>query len=149
MELEYQRQPDGRDGETLIHECCSDLAVSETRAIEILSWAEEKFTVPVHSVSSPAQYIVSMEKFARCMMSFRNAWLGNRLLLYSLNSPAMDDVLNHQSPSDFCRQAGCTRQNGNILLKQIQTELGLPARNGQRTVESRQKMSQKRKAQLK
>jgi hypothetical protein len=137
----------GRDSETLIHKCCSDLAVSESRAIEILEWTEENCEARVNQ-SGPAKYLVSIEMFARVMVSYKNAWLGNRLLLYALNNSALDDVLNHQYPAEFAREAGCTKANAIKLLQEIQKDLVLPPRQSQRTVEAKQKMSDSRKAQM-
>lgn len=138
-----------QSGEILLHKCCADLGVSEKRALEILEWAQENSTQSRPTNGNGFHQAVGIEKFARLMVEFENSWLGNRLLLYALNSSALDDVLGHKMPSEFAREQDCTRANATKLLKYIQKSLGLPPRKGQRTDATRQKQSEVRKSQLK
>jgi hypothetical protein len=138
--------PNGRDSETLIQKCCTDLAVRESVAIEILEWAEENFTVSIAHVNPVIKQSIALEKLARWLVSFKNPWLGIRVLLFAIDTRSLDDVLNHGYPSQWARQAGCTKQNVNKLLSEIQEDLNLEPRKDQRTAESKQKMSIKRQA---
>ena len=136
-----------QEGETLLHKCCADLGVSEPTAVEIVEWAQEN--VSSAKAVNGTHSAVGIEKFARLMVEFDNCWLGNRLLLYALNSSALDDVLGHKIPADFAREQDCTRANAIKLLKHIQRSLGLPVRKGQRGESTREKQSKTRKSQLK
>jgi hypothetical protein len=82
-------------------------------------------------------------------MGFKNPWLGIRMLLYALNSSALDDVLGHRCPAEIAREVGLTKYDATKLLTEIQGALNLKPRHGQRDEESRNRMSSKRKSQLK
>ena len=143
----------GRDGEALLHQCCAELGVNFATALQIVAWADENLPARKmeggHGGFSDLEHSVSIEKFARLMVGFENAWLGNRLLLYALNNPALDDVIRHGFPASFARKAGCTRANAIKLLGTIQKELGLPLRSGQKSPAAREKMRVQRNHQLK
>ena len=133
--------------ESWVQECARETGTSEGTVIDVLSWHEEHF--PPEAQQTGIQHNIGIERFARVMMSYKKAWLGNRLLLWALDNRVIDDVLGHGYPSSFARQCDCTRANAIKLLKTIQSKLDLPLRKGQRKESSRQKMSNKRKTQLK
>lgn len=145
--------PEGRDGEALLHQCCSDLGVNFATAVQIVAWADENLSAREREGGGGGfhawQHSLSLEKLARLMVGFENARLGNRLLLFALNHPALDDVIAHGYPASFARQFGCTRANAIKLLGYIQSELGLPIRPGQKSPHAREKMRTQRNQQLK
>lgn len=138
-----------QSGETLLQKCCSDLAVNESRAMEIIEWAQENTANKKAISAGMIHHAVGFEKMARVMVQFENSWLGIRLLFYALDNPAIDDVLGHKIPAEFAREQDCTRANATKLLKRIQDALGLPPRKGQRTESTRTLQREVRKSQLK
>lgn len=115
-------------------------------------WAEQLFGGAGRTSHGSAsgfngsQASVGMEKFARLLVESANPKLAVRLLFYALNSPALDDVLNHSCPADFAKSCDCTRANATKYLSEIQSSLGLPPRKGQRDAAARKTFSDKQKS---
>ena len=138
------RQPDGRDGESLLTECCHELGVSEPIAIAICEWSQEKFGVPIRTLSATHSQ-VSMEMFARCLLKYKKPYMPLRVAFWAMGAPELDNALGRPTLTEIARQCGCTKANVQKTCRDIQTELNLPPRKDQRTMEARQRMSNKRK----
>ena len=127
--------------------CARECGVSEPTVVDVVGYYQEHHEKESAS-SGGAKMEVGIEKFARLMVSFKNAPKENYLLLYALDNRALDDVLGNLNASDFGHKFGCTKQAINKALSKIQHELHLPPRKDQRSHESRQKMSVKRNSTL-
>ena len=128
-------------------EIARECGVAESTVIEVVGCYQEHHDHESVSTGG-AKMEVGIEKFARLMVSFKNAPKENFLLLYALDNRTLDDVLGNHNASEFGRMFGCTKQAVNKALSKIQHELHLPPRKDQRDTESRKKMSDKRKTQL-
>lgn len=136
-----------RDGEDLIAKCCSELGVTERDAIDLIEWAEENLSTKKNSQYNGTQQRVMMEKLFRYLIeSSENLWLEIRAFAYLLE---LDDIIGHSCPADWARQADCSRANATKTVKKIQDAFHLPARNGQKSLNSRLKSSLSRKKHLK
>ena len=131
----------------LLTKCCQELGVSEPVAVEILSWTEENFAVPI-THADPGRHIVSLEIVFRMLyLAHKKGNLKLTLLLlgYALK---LGDVVHCHSAADAGKQCDCTKQNATKKLRTIQAALGLEPLSEQREESARQKMSAKRKANL-
>jgi hypothetical protein len=125
-----------------------ECGVSGDKVVDVIACYQERHETD-RSPATGAKNEVGIEKFSRLMISFKNARMGNHLLLYALDSRTLDDVLGNRNGTDFSRMFDCTKQAINKALAKIQRELNLPPRKDQRETASRKTMSNKRKSQLK
>lgn len=124
-----------------------ECGASEATVIDVIGCYQERHETE-NGKGTGSKMDVGIEKFARLMVSFKNAPMENFLLLYSLDNRAMDDVIGNRNASDFGLMFGMTKQAVNKALLKIQYELHLHPRKDQRTSESCKKMSDKRKSKL-
>ena len=152
---ELQPESDGRDdaGEFIVSMSERyDLPVSKT--MDFMAEVMEEL-MPDSPQQSPnnsfsgAQCRVGIEQFARLMVQHRyNQALLNRVILWCMNSRALDDVINQEYPAVWARQFGLSRYAVSKMVTFVQTELNMPLRDEQKDSSAREKMKSKREAQL-
>jgi len=148
-ENHYSVEPfDGSEDTSWTQALARRHGVSEETIAEICE-DYEKIHPEVAASSTGSKNAVITEKFARAMLSSKNAALGNRLLLYAFDNRSFDDVLGNVTMVDLGRMFDCSKQAIKKGLEKIQIDLNLPPRADQRGAESRKKMKDRREKNLK
>ena len=132
---------------SITQEVARRCGASESVVVDIIQCWQE-LSGEENQSSNNAQKEIAIERFARQMVSFRGAPKENYLILYALDSRALDDVIGNCDQEDFARMFGVEKATINKALEKIRNDLNLPPRKDQRNLESRQKMSKTRKSKL-
>lgn len=147
-------EPDGRDGELLLHKCCADLGVNLTVALQVIAWAEENIAAPRGTgIRARDQgHAVLMASIIKILeYVYRHPALTHiYAVIYAFGekSPLLDDVIGHLCPKEFAHKIRVEREAVNKAVLAVQAEFRLPPRRGQRGAGARKNMSRARLKQL-
>lgn len=141
------------DGSALLTKRMVDFGESEATAMENLEWYQEAMAAAVASgAQTSGQDAFGMTakwfEIAAKMAQFKTPkdfYFGWKMLLWRMNQPIFDDLLNHQTPADWWRPMGISKEMAYRKANELGDALGLPRRDDQRSIESRAKMVVARK----
>ena len=143
-----------RGQEELLNKFCVDFGQSMDAAVEFFEWFDENgLAGKSQGQGDVEQLMLKFRNSFREMIQCENIWLAVWTMAYCWG---FDDEINHKNPSqiavEFGRHnggLGCHRMNVTKLVERFQKRVGLPKRKGQKTKETCEKLSAKRRANLK
>lgn len=140
----------GHLGESLLEQFIADFGLSEPAAIEMIAWFEEKAPRAHAHDGNHGQELRRLRELFYTILEQTllaapaEAQLTLKMILWRSGLPFADDLIANQSPADWCRPAGITKQACFKQANEIGDRLGFPRRPDQRDAIARAKMSTKR-----